>query len=167
VIRSCGASRSRPCATSAIAGARLFQSALARNPEGAARRELLVEVSQSTSDDSPSAASAVAVLADADASAPLKDKARTQLRAALASEAATAAPALVTLVAQDRAPADARIFAIELLRDLEPIPKLANLVDSAHAAFNSKSPAVRAAALPLYAKVDPDACGWRSRHHAR
>jgi len=140
-------------------GRALFQSALARNPDPAARRELLVEVSQATTDDKPSAANAISVLADNDASAPMREKAKLQIKAALASEPDTAAAALVGLVASDRAPAESRIFAIEQLHDMDPAPKVANLVDAAHAAFNSKSPAVRAAALPLYAKVDPERAG--------
>jgi HEAT repeat protein len=140
-------------------GRALFQSALARNPDAAARRELLVEVSQAATDDKPSAANAIAVLADNDASAPMREKAKLQIKAALASEPDSAAAALVGLVASDRAPAESRIFAIELLHDMDPQPKVANLVDAAHAAFNSKSPAVRAAALPLYAKVDPERAG--------
>jgi hypothetical protein len=140
-------------------GKALFQSALARDPEPSARRELLLEVSQVATDDKPSASSAISVLGDNDASAPLRDKARLQLKAALASDPEGAAAALTSLVATDRAPAESRIFAIETLRDLDPTPKVANLVDAAHAAFNSKSPAVRAAALPLYAKVDPERAG--------
>src|SRR5258706_15759150 len=45
---------------------------------------------------------------------------------------------------------------MERWRDLEPMRKVDTLVDAAHSAFGSKSPAVRAAALPLYAKVDPE-----------
>ncbi|MEO8552910.1 MAG: HEAT repeat domain-containing protein, partial [Kofleriaceae bacterium] len=140
-------------------GRALFQSALGRNPDPAARRELLVEVSQATTDDKPSASRAIAVLGDADASAPMRERAKLQIKAALVSEPESAASALVGLVAQDRAPAESRIFAIDLLHDLDPAPKVANLVDAVRAAFNSKSPAVRAAALPLYAKVDPERAG--------
>lgn len=140
-------------------GKALFQSALAREPEAAARRELLLEVSQVATDDKPSASAAIAVLGDPDSSAPQREKAKLQLKAALASDQGAAAAALTGLVASDRAPAESRIFAIETLRDLDPMPKIANLVDAAHAAFNSKSPAVRASALPLYAKVDPERAG--------
>src|SRR6185369_331188 len=43
--------------------------------------------------------------------------------------------------------------------DVDPLPKAGNLVEAARTAFTSKSPAVRAAALPLYAKVDPVRAG--------
>jgi DNA-binding MarR family transcriptional regulator/HEAT repeat protein len=141
-------------------GHALFESALDRNPDAQTRRELLVEVTTAGSkDDAPSAASAVSVLSDKDASPALKDRAKTQIRAALAQDAATAAVALAGLVGQDRAPVDARVFAIELLLDLDPLPEIDSITDAARGAFGSKSPAVRAAALPLYAKLDPVRAG--------
>jgi hypothetical protein len=140
-------------------GRALFSEALARNPDPAARRELLVEVSTATIDDAPSPGSAVSVLSDPDASAPLRERAKVQLRGALAKDPDAAAAALTGLVALDRAPTDARVFAIELLRDVDVSAKAGNVVEAARAAFASKSPAVRAAALPLYAKVDPVRAG--------
>ena len=140
-------------------GRALFSEALARSPDPAARRELLVEVSTATTDDTPSAANAVAVLADPEASPPLRERAKTQIKGALAKDPDAAAAALTGLISLDRAPTDARVFAIELLRDVDPLPKGANLVEAARTAFTSKSPAVRAAALPLYAKVDPVRAG--------
>ncbi len=136
-------------------GRALFEAAVALGPDAAARRELLVEVSVASTEEAPSAASAVAVLADADASPPLRERAKTQIKSALAKDLMATATALITLIAQDRAPADARIFAIELLRDVDPLPKIENLVETARAASTSRSQAVRSAALPLYAKVDP------------
>jgi HEAT repeat protein len=140
-------------------GRALFAEALARGPDPAARRELLVEVSIATTDDTPSAANAVSVLADPDASPPLRERAKTQIKGALAKDRDAATTALTSLISLDRAPTDARMFAIELLRDVDPLPKSGNLVEAARAAFTSKSPAVRAAALPLYAKVDPVRAG--------
>jgi hypothetical protein len=140
-------------------GRALFAEALAKNPDPAARRELLVEASAATTDDTPSAANAVSVLADADASPSQRERARTQIKGALAKEPEAAAAALTGLISLDRAPTDARVFAIELLRDVDPLPKAGNLVEAARAAFTSKSPAVRTAALPLYAKVDPVRAG--------
>jgi len=140
-------------------GRALFAEALAKNPDPAARRELLVEVSATTTDDTPSAANAVSVLADADASASLRERAKTQIKGALAKDPDAADAALTGLISLDRAPTEARVFAIELLRDVDPLPKAGNLVEAARTAFTSKSPAVRAAALPLYAKVDPVRAG--------
>ncbi|HMG22195.1 MAG TPA: AAA family ATPase [Kofleriaceae bacterium] len=140
-------------------GRALFSEALARNPDAATRRELLVEVSSAAADEAPSAANAVAVLADPEASPPLRERARTQIKGALAKDPEAAAAALTGLISLDRAPTEARVFAIEALRDVDPLPKGGNLVEAARAAFTAKSPIVRAAALPLYAKVDPVRAG--------
>jgi HEAT repeat protein len=140
-------------------GHALFEAALARNPDSQTRRELLVEVAVAATGDGPTAADAVAVLADKDASPALKNRAKTQIKGALVKDPTAAAQALMGLVAQDRAPAEERVYAIEILRDLDPLPKLDTLGDTARAAFGSKSPTVRAAALPLYAKLDPVRAG--------
>src|SRR6185503_21044056 len=128
-------------------------------PDPDTRRELLVEVAQATSDDAPSAASAVAVLANADSSGPQRDKAKAQLKIATDADPTAAATALTSLIANERAPIESRTYAIDTVRDLDPTPKVPGLVDAAHNAFNSKSAGVRLAALPLYAKVDPERAG--------
>ncbi len=140
-------------------GRALFEAALARNPDASTRRELLVEVTTVTTEDAPQAATAVGVLADPESPPALRERAKTQLKGAIAKDLTSAATALTSLIAQDRAPTDARVFAIELLRDLDPLPKVPDLVEAARAAFTSKSGAVRAAALPLYAKADPVRAG--------
>jgi hypothetical protein len=142
-------------------GSALFSAALEKDPDAIVRRELVAEVTSVGADDAPSAASAVAVLADPESSPPLRERAKQQIRSGLAQDALATGTALTTgLVAVDRAPIEARVFAIELLRELEPpLPQIPNLVDAARTAFNSKSEAVRVAALPLYAKVDPERAG--------
>ncbi|HWU88325.1 MAG TPA: hypothetical protein VN253_13660, partial [Kofleriaceae bacterium] len=141
-------------------GHALFEAALANKPDDAARRELAVEVSVASADDGgPSAASAIAVLSDPAASAALRERAKTQIRAALAKDPAAAATALVALVGQDEAPVEARGFALEMLRELDAPAKVPGLPEAAHAAWASRSAAVRAAALPLYAKIDPEKAG--------
>jgi HEAT repeat protein len=140
-------------------GRGLFEKALELSRDPAAHRELLVELSAGATDDAPSASSAESVLADPDASPLLRERAKTQLAGALAKDPDATAAALVTLLAQEKAPPDSRVFAIEQLRDLDPLPKVPSLVETARAAFTSKSAAVRAAALPLYARVDPVRAG--------
>ena len=135
-------------------GRALFKAALGKDPDSTARRELLVEVTAATSDDKLSVANAVGVLADPDSSQPLKDRARAEAKAGLVLDPAAGARALVSLMSNERAPLDARLFAIELLRDTDPVPTVDNLVEAAKTAFNSPSAKIRAAALPLYAKVD-------------
>lgn len=140
-------------------GRGLFAKALEANPDSAARRELLVEVSTTNVDTTPSAASAVSVLSDPEASPALRERAKIQIKGALASAPDATAAELVKLVAQDKAPADARIYAIGVLRDMDPLPKVPDLVEAARSAFASRSAGVRAAALPLYAKADPNRAG--------
>lgn len=137
----------------------LFAAALAQATEPAARRELAAEVAQSNADARPSAATAAAALADSEAPVSVAEKARAQLKAALALDPTRTVEVLVGLVAQDRASPEARVFAAQLLRDLEPPPNAPNMVEAARTAFASKAVAVRAAALPLYAKLDPERAG--------
>lgn len=138
----------------------LFQAALAKNPDTSARRDLLVEMSAATTDDAPSPSSAAAVLSDEGATDALKDNAKSRLRRALAADPVATATALIGLIGEETVAADARIFAIDLLEDLDPIPDgVAGLADAAHAAFTSHSDQIRAEALPLYARVDPGRAG--------
>ncbi len=140
-------------------GQAMFEAALAANPDADIRRELLLEASavptQSTDDGAPSVASAIAVLGDPEATTPVRDRAKTQIKAAVITDPAAAAAELTKLVAQDRAPVEARVYAIGVLRELEPFPQSPELVEAARTAFASRSAGVRAAALPLYAKADP------------
>ncbi|HEV7559053.1 MAG TPA: HEAT repeat domain-containing protein, partial [Kofleriaceae bacterium] len=137
-------------------GKPLIQAALARGPDAAIQRDLMVEVT--AADDVPSVSRAVAVLADGEAQPPQKAQAKAQIRAALQRDPVVSADALVAIVGQERVAAEARTFAIEQLQDLD-LSKVTGVVEAARAAFNSHSPAVRAAALPLYAKVDPVRAG--------
>ncbi len=145
-------------------GHALFQKALEHDPDGATRRELLAELSAAggtAEEESVGSAvnTAVAALSDPEAPAALRDRAKDTLKSAIVKDATVTATALTSLIALDRAPAESRVFAIELVHDLDPLPKIGNLVDAARAAFASKSTAVRAAALPLYAKADPTRAG--------
>lgn len=142
-------------------GIALFRSALERSTDNQTKRELMAEVATTAAEPTtaPSPEAAVNVLADKDAAPPLRERARTQLKGALTTDPEAAAKALLGLVAQERAAPELRVFAIEMLRDLDPLPKIDQLADTARAAFASKSPTVRAAALPLYAKTDPERAG--------
>jgi HEAT repeat protein len=80
--------------------------------------------------------------------------ARQQLKTAVVFDAGDVATALAGIIGEERVSAQARVFALDLLRDVEP-PKGLNLVEPARVAYGSHSPAVRAAALPLYARADP------------
>lgn len=135
----------------------LFQTALARSPEAQVKRELQLELSVASSDDTPSATSAAAVLADRDASASQRDRARLQLKAAVAQDPTAVATALVGVLGNDSAPTESRVFAAEALRELDPLPKVTELAKTVQSiAVRGKPVALRAATLPLYARVDPE-----------
>ena len=89
----------------------------------------------------------------------MKERARAQLKSGLVREPEPTIAALAGLIAQERAPVESRVFAIESLRGVDPLPPTTGLVDVARTAFGSRSAGVRAAALPLYAKLDPVRAG--------
>ena len=147
-VRQLGAERAKP----------LYATALGRETDAAIRRELLLEVAGDEVDSGPPTAdAAIPVLSDGDASPTLRDRAKTQLRRAFTTDADAAATAAAALVADENAPTDSRTFAIKLiLEDAEIGPGGApKLVDPVRAAVNSKTEVVRAAALPLLARVAP------------
>ncbi|HEY0252652.1 MAG TPA: AAA family ATPase [Kofleriaceae bacterium] len=139
-------------------GQALFSAALGKTADADIHHELQVELTSAPTEDKPSSNAAIAVLAEQD-KGPKLEKAREELKNLLAVEPDATAGALVGLLANDHAPLENRQWAAETLVDLEPMPKLPNLVDAARNAFASKSPALRAAVLPLYAKVDPERAG--------
>jgi len=143
-------------------GKKLFSAALDKTNDASARRELLAEASAGSSESSgPSVADAIAVIVDPDEQTvrpPQRTRAREQIRAAMAQDSLAAGTTLVTLlVANEKAPPEARKFAMDLLREQDPMPKVPNLLEAARSAFQSKSDAIKVAALPLYAKLDPAA----------
>ncbi len=138
-------------------GRSLFAKALESNPEPEIARKLQFEVATGALETSAATtiAPAIVALSDPDASDVIKKRAKAQIKAGLVKNVEGAAAELTALVGQERAPAEARIYAINLLRDLDPMPKVVGLVAAARTAYGSKSPNVKAAALPLYAKADP------------
>ena len=138
----------------------LFEAAQSTASDPAMRRELLAEITVAAPvADIPSATTAVAVLSDPESAAPMKDRARAELKSGLVREPEPTITALAGLIAQERAPVESRVFAIESLRGVDPLPPTPALVDAARSAFGSRSAGVRAAALPLYAKLDPVRAG--------
>lgn len=139
----------------------LFDAALARDPEPTARRELMLEVAGAPTEEAePTPAAAAAVLADPDASPALRERAKAQLRRAFRGERAAAADAALAISkvwADERATNDARLFAIALVMDEFEIGTggAPTLAAPAKAALAARAEVVRAAVLPLYARVDP------------
>ena len=141
-------------------GRTLFNEALALDPDADIKRELMVEASVTpAADAAPSSDGAIAVLNDTKSTPPMRDHAKAQISLALKRDPVATGTALAALIANERAQPEARVFACETLYELEPVPKVPTLVEAARAAYGSHSVAVRAAALPLYAKVDPVRAG--------
>jgi hypothetical protein len=139
-------------------GQALIKEALALGPDPATRRELGALLAADAGTAAPSASSALAMLAQPsgkNAPPEARERARSLLRRAFAGAAADAAAACGRLVADESAPPDDRVFAIDLLRELAPPASYGDLVEPAKQARDSKTEAVRAAALPLYARVAP------------
>ncbi len=133
----------------------LYQSALAKAPDPAARRELLALMSSADDTRGPSAASATTVLLGENISDATRNKARAMLRRAFQSEAAAASTDASKLIANASASTEDRILAMSLARDFAPEESYAELATAAEAALKSQDIKVRAAALPLYAHAAP------------
>ncbi len=134
---------------------KLFQRALAEAGEGEARRELLGVMATVATTAAPSADTARSVLASKEMSAAVRAEARERLRRAFAVEPEAAAVAAAGLAGDSDASNEERVFALELLLDeAEPssYPAISEAIDSARRAAADP---VRAAALPLYARMDP------------
>lgn len=139
----------------------LIDAALTKDPDPAIRRELLVEVAGAAADAvAPSAIDAAAILADPDASAGLRERAKSELRRAIRGERAAAAEAALAVSkvwSDERAPVEARVFAIKLVNDEFDIGTggAPTLAPAAQAALAARAEVVRAAVLPLYARAAP------------
>ena len=134
---------------------RLIAGALAGDIDAKARSELqALAIVDTGTEDRPPPSAAVAILTEPNTSAGQRDAARAMLRSSLAAARAATVEALAVL-AKD-APNESRIFALEMLTELDPLPPAIDLVTIAQDAFDNKSEALRAAALPLYARVAVD-----------
>ncbi|MBX3159677.1 MAG: hypothetical protein KF773_27150 [Deltaproteobacteria bacterium] len=139
-------------------GRALFEQALAATSSSIAKRELEVELggAANAATEGPKLSGLVAAMASPTESTGVKERVKAQLRAALAKDPGPVVAALIPLIGQEKNVSDAgRIWALETLFELDPIPKTEGLVDAVKAAFGSSKPEIKAKALPLYAKVDP------------
>lgn len=133
----------------------LYREALALEPGAPARRELLGLVTSDSGVAAPSAGAALALLSQKNASSGARDKARSLLRRAFASSPAEAARAAAKIIGDDSTPAEDRVLILGLLLEMAPPESFSDLVEPAKQAMGAKIEAVRAAALPLYARVAP------------
>jgi hypothetical protein len=132
----------------------LYRGALALEPGDAARRELLALISDPTGNSAASAATATSALLSPDLSEETRKKARALLTRAFLATPGPASEDAARLVESSSAAADDRVFAMELLLEHAPEDSYASLVPYAKSALSSEDVKIRAAALPLYAKVN-------------
>lgn len=139
----------------------VYSAALAGDPEPAIRRELLAEIAGGPTEDvEPSLTDAAAILADPDAGAALRERAKAQFVRAMRGERAQAAEAALAIApvwTDEHAPDDARLWAIALVRDEFDVGTggAPTLSRPAKQALASPKEVVRAAIVPLYARVAP------------
>ncbi len=134
-----------------------FQAALSADPDADARRELLAEVTAIDIGATPSAAAAASILANSDISERTRQAARTALRRAFASDPKAATEAAAALAGNADAQSEDRILALTLMRDRAPEGIGGSAATEVSAALASDQEAIRAAALPVYARVAPEA----------
>ncbi len=136
-------------------GRKLFERALELEPEAAPRRELLAEVTSGATATAPSADTAKSVLINRDVGASTREKARELLRRAFATDGNAATLAAAELAGDPKAPVEDRVLALNLMSDLAPESAYDDALVHVKAARRAKEEEVRAAALPLLAKMAP------------
>ncbi|WP_428267285.1 HEAT repeat domain-containing protein [Haliangium sp.] len=141
----------------------VFQAALGASPGTEARRELLAEVTAIDVGTTPSAATAVSILVNHDIPERTRQTARDALRRAFAADPAEASAAAAKLAGDSDAPIADRILALSLMREQAPEGIGGEVASNVKAALDSASAiaeeadaeSLRAAALPVYARVAP------------
>ncbi|RMH39093.1 MAG: NACHT domain-containing protein [Deltaproteobacteria bacterium] len=132
----------------------IFQLALAADPQSAARAELLAALATDTA-DAADADAAVRILADPDAVARHRKRAAELLRRAFRTDPESASRAAIALVSDHRAPTDHRLLALELLDEYAPKSVYGELAGPLRLATRSDDEAIKTAAWPLFARVNP------------
>jgi HEAT repeat protein len=131
-----------------------LQAALTENPDAAAQRELLAELT--ALETMPSASTAASILLNREIPANMRQAAREALRRAFSASPADAAQAAASLAKDAQALPEDRVWALQLIRDLAPKESYEAIADEVKAAFDSrdeKAEAVREAALAAYARI--------------
>ncbi|MBT8493845.1 MAG: hypothetical protein KJO07_12355, partial [Deltaproteobacteria bacterium] len=124
------------------------------NPEV---RSDLAAIGGAAKSSGPSAAAAATELRDRSLGEAAKNRARSELERAMTSAPEAATRAAAALAADADAPPEHRVYALVLLYERAPESLLPELRQVATDAKGSKAEEVEAAALPLYARVDPSA----------
>ncbi len=135
-----------------------LQAALAENPDAAARRELLAEITALEAATMPSASTATSILLNREIPLAMRQGAREALRRAFSTSPGDAALAAAGLARDAQALPEDRVWALQLIRDLAPKESYEGITGDVKAAFDArdeKAEAVREAALAAYARIAP------------
>jgi hypothetical protein len=133
----------------------LYQAAIGLGPEPAAQRELQAMLSGGAGRSSASAASATSLLLGEGVSEATRNKAHSMLERAFGADRAKATDEAAALLGSSSAALADRIFAISLLLEYSSQEGAAKHRKVVETAVASKKLALRAAALPLMAHIDP------------
>lgn len=132
-----------------------FQAALTQNPDAAARRELLAEITAMEATGMPSAKTAASILLSRDIPPAMRQAAREALRRAFATSPAEAALAAARLASDDQALPEDQVWALQTMRELAPKDSYEAVAGEVRKALASAAEPVRLAALAVYARVAP------------
>jgi HEAT repeat protein len=133
-----------------------LQAALAENPDAAARRELLAELTALETATMPSASTAASILLNREIPPQMRQGAREALRRSFSTSPADAALAAAGLAKDAQALPEDRVWALQLIRELAPKESYEAIADEVKAAFDTrddKAEAVREAALATFARI--------------
>ena len=133
----------------------LFRAA-AQDAEGEARRELDAVVTMSSSDRAAIADAAVTVLSNRAASPPARESARDLLRRAFRTDPASASVAAAKLLPDDKPLLEDKKLAFDLLLAYAPEETYPTITDALRSVMRANDEKLRAAGLPLYARVSPE-----------
>ena len=131
----------------------LWSAALER-ASGDARAEILARtIGRPAAEIDP--AELAAVVANPDSEKANRESARQRLYRLLAARPADTAPAVAAVAGDDGAPAEERVRALAELRERAPAESFDAIKEKVGDLHNSSDEKLRAAAMPLVAKVDP------------
>ena len=103
----------------------------------------------------PSASSAASILATRDLPPSTREQARNKLKRAFSANPEQATLAAAKLASDGNAPPEDRALALDLMRELAPKESYEAITEDVKEALDSATEVVKAAALPLYARIAP------------
>ncbi len=134
----------------------LYRAALDQGAGPAASRELQALLTGGSTSSAASVASATSILLSEDISSVTRARAHAMLTRAFDADAAAATEDAKQLIGNEKAKTQDRLLAFSLLLEHAPKASLPGLMPAVGGAKKSKTSKVRAAALPLAARINPE-----------